>query len=160
MPLQKSLGVFSEIDCSRVFLQINSLNLLPCVLAILTVLVLRKAIACFILLLAEGWWGAVASLLCFKYRGTLEAGRTVGSWVTKRSTHQELGDWLFSPSKEAGYSVIVSVQVAALLSGEFQGLIEKFYIIDCRYPYEYLGGHIQVRLYWGLSRGGTGDTTY
>ncbi|XP_011945798.1 PREDICTED: M-phase inducer phosphatase 3 isoform X5 [Cercocebus atys] len=33
--------------------------------------------------------------------------------------------------------------VAALLSGKFQGLIEKFYVIDCRYPYEYLGGHIQ-----------------
>ncbi|KAL1773817.1 M-phase inducer phosphatase 3 isoform X1 [Sigmodon hispidus] len=32
--------------------------------------------------------------------------------------------------------------VAALLCGKFQGLIEKFYIIDCRYPYEYLGGHI------------------
>ncbi|CAO2593640.1 M-phase inducer phosphatase 3 [Lemmus lemmus] len=32
--------------------------------------------------------------------------------------------------------------VADLLSGKFQGLIEKFYIIDCRYPYEYLGGHI------------------
>ncbi|ERE81263.1 M-phase inducer phosphatase 3-like protein [Cricetulus griseus] len=32
--------------------------------------------------------------------------------------------------------------VAALLSGKFQDLIEKFYIIDCRYPYEYLGGHI------------------
>ncbi|XP_055286133.1 M-phase inducer phosphatase 3 isoform X2 [Moschus berezovskii] len=37
-------------------------------------------------------------------------------------------------------------KVAALLSGEFQGLIEKFYIIDCRYPYEYLGGHIQGAL--------------
>ncbi|XP_032952150.1 M-phase inducer phosphatase 3 isoform X4 [Rhinolophus ferrumequinum] len=37
-------------------------------------------------------------------------------------------------------------QVAALLSGKFQGLIEKFYIIDCRYPYEYLGGHIQGAL--------------
>ncbi|XP_066199793.1 M-phase inducer phosphatase 3 [Saccopteryx leptura] len=36
--------------------------------------------------------------------------------------------------------------VAALLLGKFQGLIEKFYIIDCRYPYEYLGGHIQVPL--------------
>ncbi|XP_076411081.1 M-phase inducer phosphatase 3 isoform X2 [Peromyscus maniculatus bairdii] len=32
--------------------------------------------------------------------------------------------------------------VAALLAGHFQSLIEKFYIIDCRYPYEYLGGHI------------------
>ncbi|MBZ3886716.1 M-phase inducer phosphatase 3 [Sciurus carolinensis] len=36
--------------------------------------------------------------------------------------------------------------VAALLSGKFQDLIEKFYIIDCRYPYEYLGGHIQGSL--------------
>ncbi|KAH0506189.1 M-phase inducer phosphatase 3 [Microtus ochrogaster] len=32
--------------------------------------------------------------------------------------------------------------VADLLSGKFQDLVEKFYIIDCRYPYEYLGGHI------------------
>ncbi|XP_032332731.1 M-phase inducer phosphatase 3 isoform X4 [Camelus ferus] len=40
-------------------------------------------------------------------------------------------------------------KVAALLSGKFQGLIEKFYVIDCRYPYEYLGGHIQgaINLY-------------
>ncbi|MEJ1281273.1 cell division cycle 25C [Cricetulus griseus] len=32
--------------------------------------------------------------------------------------------------------------VAALPSVKFQGLIEKFYNIDCHYPYEYLGGHI------------------
>ncbi|XP_031528877.1 M-phase inducer phosphatase 3 isoform X4 [Vicugna pacos] len=40
-------------------------------------------------------------------------------------------------------------KVAALLLGKFQGLIEKFYVIDCRYPYEYLGGHIQgaINLY-------------
>uniref|UniRef100_A0A2K6S5M4 M-phase inducer phosphatase n=1 Tax=Saimiri boliviensis boliviensis TaxID=39432 RepID=A0A2K6S5M4_SAIBB len=44
------------------------------------------------------------------------------------------------------FSKIVSVQVAALLLGKFQGLIEKFYVIDCRYPYEYLGGHIQGAL--------------
>ncbi|OBS80957.1 hypothetical protein A6R68_20853 [Neotoma lepida] len=37
---------------------------------------------------------------------------------------------------------ITADTVAALLAGNFQGLIEKFYIIDCRYPYEYLGGHI------------------
>ncbi|XP_053769074.1 M-phase inducer phosphatase 3 isoform X2 [Desmodus rotundus] len=36
--------------------------------------------------------------------------------------------------------------VAALLLGKFQDLIEKFYVIDCRYPYEYLGGHIQGAL--------------
>nr|XP_013801399.1 PREDICTED: M-phase inducer phosphatase 3 isoform X5 [Apteryx mantelli mantelli] len=33
--------------------------------------------------------------------------------------------------------------VAALLSGQFQSLIDKFYILDCRYPYEYKGGHIK-----------------
>uniref|UniRef100_A0A8C3IE41 protein-tyrosine-phosphatase n=1 Tax=Chrysemys picta bellii TaxID=8478 RepID=A0A8C3IE41_CHRPI len=32
------------------------------------------------------------------------------------------------------------LQVAALLFGQFQSLIETFYIIDCRYPYEYWGG--------------------
>uniref|UniRef100_A0A452J2S4 M-phase inducer phosphatase n=1 Tax=Gopherus agassizii TaxID=38772 RepID=A0A452J2S4_9SAUR len=36
--------------------------------------------------------------------------------------------------------------VAALLFGQFQSLIETFYIIDCRYPYEYLGGHIKGAL--------------
>ncbi|XP_055481369.1 M-phase inducer phosphatase 3 isoform X2 [Psammomys obesus] len=33
-------------------------------------------------------------------------------------------------------------KLAALLSGKFQSLIERFYIVDCRYPYEYLGGHV------------------
>ncbi|KAM9064083.1 M-phase inducer phosphatase 3 isoform 1-T4 [Sarcophilus harrisii] len=36
--------------------------------------------------------------------------------------------------------------VAALIWGQLQDLIEKFYIIDCRYPYEYQGGHIQGAL--------------
>ncbi|XP_006121695.2 M-phase inducer phosphatase 3 isoform X2 [Pelodiscus sinensis] len=36
--------------------------------------------------------------------------------------------------------------VAALLFGQFQSLIETFYIVDCRYPYEYLGGHIKGAL--------------
>ncbi|XP_072486506.1 M-phase inducer phosphatase 3 isoform X2 [Notamacropus eugenii] len=36
--------------------------------------------------------------------------------------------------------------VAALLWGQLQDLIEKFYIIDCRFPYEYQGGHIQGAL--------------
>ncbi|XP_019390907.1 PREDICTED: M-phase inducer phosphatase 3 isoform X1 [Crocodylus porosus] len=41
---------------------------------------------------------------------------------------------------------IIPETVAALLSGQFQSLIEMFYIIDCRYPYEYLGGHIKGAL--------------
>ncbi|KYO24142.1 M-phase inducer phosphatase 3 isoform B [Alligator mississippiensis] len=41
---------------------------------------------------------------------------------------------------------IIPETVAALLFGQFQSLIEMFYIIDCRYPYEYLGGHIKGAL--------------
>ncbi|XP_046693989.1 cell division cycle 25 homolog d isoform X2 [Silurus meridionalis] len=44
----------------------------------------------------------------------------------------------------------VSAQtVASLLQGEFSSVVEEFLIIDCRYPYEYGGGHIKgaVNLY-------------
>ncbi|KAJ6667759.1 hypothetical protein lerEdw1_016080 [Lerista edwardsae] len=41
---------------------------------------------------------------------------------------------------------ITSETVAALLHDQFQSLIEKFYIIDCRYPYEYRGGHVKGAL--------------
>lgn len=115
----------------------------PGVPAIPAILVLHKDHFLFYTLT----WGEAEPLPYFKYKGTLEAGHTVECWVTKGSANQELCDWLFFPSEEAGCSILVSVQVAALLSGKFQGLIEKFYIIDCRYPYEYLGGHIQVRLH-------------
>ncbi|XP_063079730.1 cell division cycle 25 homolog d [Engraulis encrasicolus] len=33
--------------------------------------------------------------------------------------------------------------VAALLKGDFMSTVEDFVIIDCRYPYEYSGGHIE-----------------
>ncbi|XP_075712858.1 M-phase inducer phosphatase 3 isoform X2 [Rhinoderma darwinii] len=36
--------------------------------------------------------------------------------------------------------------MAALINRELNSLVEKFYIIDCRYPYEYEGGHIQGAL--------------
>ncbi|KAM4875599.1 M-phase inducer phosphatase 3 [Thomomys bottae] len=48
--------------------------------------------------------------------------------------------------KHQGLKYVNPETVAALLSGKFQGMIEKFFIIDCRYPYEYLGGHIQGAL--------------
>ncbi|XP_036413333.1 cell division cycle 25 homolog d [Colossoma macropomum] len=44
----------------------------------------------------------------------------------------------------------VSAQtVAALIRGQFSSVVEDFLIIDCRYPYEYQGGHIKgaVNLY-------------
>ncbi|XP_068133114.1 M-phase inducer phosphatase 3 isoform X2 [Hyperolius riggenbachi] len=41
---------------------------------------------------------------------------------------------------------ITGETLAALTHGEFSSLIETFYIVDCRYPYEYEGGHIQGAL--------------
>ncbi|XP_044307262.1 M-phase inducer phosphatase 3 isoform X1 [Varanus komodoensis] len=41
---------------------------------------------------------------------------------------------------------ITSETMASLLHDQFQNLIEKFCIIDCRYPYEYHGGHIKGAL--------------
>lgn len=33
--------------------------------------------------------------------------------------------------------------MAKLLNGEFWNCVNSFRVIDCRYPYEYEGGHIQ-----------------
>ncbi|XP_053056171.1 M-phase inducer phosphatase 2 isoform X1 [Acinonyx jubatus] len=33
--------------------------------------------------------------------------------------------------------------MAALLAGKFSNIVERFVIVDCRYPYEYEGGHIK-----------------
>ena len=35
--------------------------------------------------------------------------------------------------------------MVAVLSGHFSSAIESCVIVDCRYPYEYEGGHIKVR---------------
>ncbi|KAM5298209.1 M-phase inducer phosphatase 3 [Ctenodactylus gundi] len=50
------------------------------------------------------------------------------------------------PGRHQDLKYVSPETVAALLSGRFQDLIEKFFIVDCRYPYEYLGGHIQGAL--------------
>ncbi|XP_037003700.2 M-phase inducer phosphatase 2 isoform X1 [Artibeus jamaicensis] len=34
--------------------------------------------------------------------------------------------------------------MVALLMGKFSNIVEKFVIVDCRYPYEYEGGHIKT----------------
>lgn len=40
--------------------------------------------------------------------------------------------------------------MVAVLTGQFSSLIESCVIVDCRYPYEYEGGHIKVRTISGL----------
>lgn len=35
-------------------------------------------------------------------------------------------------------------QMSDLLRGHFDDVIDNYKVIDCRYPYEFDGGHIQV----------------
>jgi M-phase inducer phosphatase 2 len=39
--------------------------------------------------------------------------------------------------------------LVSLLDGKFEGSVDSYEIIDCRYPYEYTGGHIKnaINLY-------------
>ena len=37
-------------------------------------------------------------------------------------------------------------QLSQLMNGEHADQVEDFHIIDCRYPYEFEGGHIEVSL--------------
>ena len=41
-------------------------------------------------------------------------------------------------------NVILYFQLAQVIEGQYSDVVEKFTIIDCRYPYEYEGGHIKV----------------
>lgn len=51
---------------------------------------------------------------------------------------------------ESGYhqdlKCISSTTLAALLRGEFNDRVRSYKIVDCRYPYEYDGGHIEGAL--------------
>uniref|UniRef100_A0A2K6V2K6 M-phase inducer phosphatase n=1 Tax=Saimiri boliviensis boliviensis TaxID=39432 RepID=A0A2K6V2K6_SAIBB len=42
--------------------------------------------------------------------------------------------------------------MVALLMGKFSNIVEKFVIVDCRYPYEYEGGHIKTAVNLPLER--------
>ncbi|KAJ8001538.1 hypothetical protein DPEC_G00170530 [Dallia pectoralis] len=42
-----------------------------------------------------------------------------------------------------GLHCICPQTVASLLRGQYSGPVEDFLIVDCRYPYEYQGGHIK-----------------
>jgi rhodanese-related sulfurtransferase len=47
------------------------------------------------------------------------------------------------PGKHQDLKSITPETVAKLLRNEYSHIVEKFLIIDCRYPYEYEGGHIR-----------------
>jgi rhodanese-related sulfurtransferase len=39
--------------------------------------------------------------------------------------------------------ICVHFQLCRLIDGHYNDVIEKYYIVDCRYPYEFEGGHIK-----------------
>lgn len=45
-------------------------------------------------------------------------------------------------------------QIVSVLTGKFESFIKQCVIIDCRYPYEYEGGHIKVS--WPTGAGQVG----
>lgn len=49
------------------------------------------------------------------------------------------------PARPVGTHLHGLLQMVALLTGKFSNIVERFVIVDCRYPYEYEGGHIKVR---------------
>ena len=44
----------------------------------------------------------------------------------------------------SGFSFGMWSQLAELMSGGFRDVVDHFEVIDCRYPYEYEGGHVSV----------------
>ena len=40
------------------------------------------------------------------------------------------------------------LQMSELLDGKYKDVVNKYIIVDARYPYEYEGGHIQVRIHY------------
>ncbi|KAM9027466.1 M-phase inducer phosphatase 2 [Ara ararauna] len=54
--------------------------------------------------------------------------------------------------KHQDLKYISAAMMVAVLTGQFSGLIESCVIVDCRYPYEYEGGHIKGAVNLPLER--------
>uniref|UniRef100_A0A8C5KQI1 M-phase inducer phosphatase n=1 Tax=Jaculus jaculus TaxID=51337 RepID=A0A8C5KQI1_JACJA len=68
---------------------------------------------------------------------------------SKSLCHEEIGSILDSDHRGliGDYSKYISPEtMVALLMGKFSNIMEKFVIVDCRYCYEYEGGHIKTAM--------------
>lgn len=75
------------------------------------------------------------------------------------SDHRELiGDYSKAfllqtvDGKHQDLKYIAPETMVALLTGKFSNIVERFVIVDCRYPYEYEGGHIKTAVNLPLER--------
>ncbi|KAL7639694.1 UNVERIFIED_CONTAM: hypothetical protein RMT77_010198 [Armadillidium vulgare] len=75
--------------------------------------------------------------------------------LSSDSTEELTGDFmqpLCLPTVQGGkHPDLKSISIhtmAALLKGEYDGKIASFKVLDCRYPYEYKGGHIRDAVNW------------
>ncbi|KAM8775552.1 M-phase inducer phosphatase 2 isoform 1-T1 [Rhynchonycteris naso] len=75
------------------------------------------------------------------------------------SDHRELiGDYSKAfllqtvDGKHQDLKYISPEMMVALLMGKFSNIVERFVIVDCRYPYEYEGGHIKSAVNLPLER--------
>lgn len=46
-------------------------------------------------------------------------------------------------NKQVVILIVLSLQLSDLINGKHTALSNKYKILDCRYPYEYKGGHIR-----------------
>lgn len=75
--------------------------------------------------------------------------------LSSDSTEELTGDFmqpLCLPTVQGGkHPDLKSISIhtmAALLKGEYNNKISSFRVLDCRYPYEYKGGHIKTAINW------------
>uniref|UniRef100_A0A4W3JV82 protein-tyrosine-phosphatase n=1 Tax=Callorhinchus milii TaxID=7868 RepID=A0A4W3JV82_CALMI len=73
------------------------------------------------------------------------------NWVCSHRSYNFLALNLFSTfqnncPRKTHQNLVYVAQMAAVLRGEYNDVVSRTYIIDCRYPYEYEGGHIEGSL--------------
>ncbi|CAB1344354.1 unnamed protein product [Coregonus sp. 'balchen'] len=74
------------------------------------------------------------------------SGSLLGSTMEDHTLTGDYSKPLLLPVERVDHQDLhcISAQtVASLLRGQYSGAVEHFLIIDCRYPYEYHGGHIK-----------------
>ena len=80
-----------------------------------------------------------------------ESEALVKAALEKRDNQHLIGDLSMEyalpvvKGKHQDLRSITADTMADLLNGVYSHVVEKFVIVDCRYPYEYEGGHIKVR---------------